>query len=266
MTALCANIPVRSEDDCFQRSSQTESLKEHLGILKKAAQPLIQKWNGKLLPVKGIDDPQKETFHVLSPVERLPMHPPVLGTETTANTGAPDNDVFSGETEPILDATGVASDTVEKRVADVLESTNMMGNQQHITVTQFWIDSLKQLEAAGEDREEDDFEQHGVFVQETTEAEDDDIPQFAVPVYVQATTAPSLGSQRKVRKTYRPEQINFDFMKGWTDTRGTALSPNKPPPPEEHISQLKNYRANKLRLADFFDPHDASSLNNEMDG
>ena len=263
MAALCADIPVRSEHGCFQRSPQREDLKEHLGILKKAAQPLIQKWNNKLLPVKGLDRPQQETIHILSPVERLPMHPPDLGTEKNANTGERNNDTFPGEAEPILDTHGVANNALEKRVADILESTNMMGNQQHITVTQFWIDTLKHLEAAGEDREENDYEQHSVLVQEATEAtEDDDIPQFAVPVYVQAPTAPSLSRSRKVRKTYRPEQINFDFMKGWTDTRDQILSPNKPPP-EDHISQLKNYRANKLRLADFFDPRDASKLNDE---
>ena len=252
LAAQCAQIPTTEDHGFFHRSARREMLREHLGILEKAAQPLAEKWNIRSLAMKGAEHPTKQSVQIMNPVERLPL------PSTTIYTGGGTHQ-FARERDQIYDANSIARETLEERVASALANINSvseMSIQQHTTVTQFWIAALKQLDDGDEEEfedtveneQDDEFTQGASASSPSIEAQDDGMPHFTMPAYSQAvTTAP-----RKLRRTYRPEQINFDFMKGWTDTRDQGLSTGSYPPPEEHISQLKNYRANKIRLSDFF--------------
>jgi len=252
MAADCAEIFNQDSNDVSRDAMERSILNEHRIVLKKASRSLLHKWSNKL----GRQSNTQAKVMILDPTE-LPTAiglktdddkagtvaglPPTLNTRVSpwppTRTSQDDTDVVDPEQN--------GKEAQEERINASLSRRTKQDDQSALSVTKFWIDVLGKLDDDYDEADEGLYEEDSKSDEMEDESNEDDMPQFTLPAYAQAAT-----SSRKKRRTYRPEQINFDFMKGWTDTRDQPLlGPN---PPIENLSKLKNYRANKIRLADFF--------------
>jgi len=226
-----------------QNSDKCSLLSEHLQILQKSAEPLSMKWNRKEPKTKNKERP---LLQILSPVERPSvLESNIRNRPSSAGSRALIHSLAYQSTSVTKD---VDKSLLEQRVFSAFSIKEILGK----TVVQFWIAALKQFseEYNGVSDTGNETQECASSRPNETQLEDFVVPQLTLPSYSQAAAA---SPGRRARRTYRPEQTDFDFMKGWIDTRNQAMSIGSIAPIEEQISQLKNYRANKIELANFFD-------------
>jgi len=131
-------------------------------------------------------------------------------------------------------------------------------------VADFWGKTLRSCEDTEEpsdtyrdllcdsDSDEGSGDGEGDRDREGVESSDEDVA-MTVPAYGRTAENIKAAAYRKPPKEFSAQQLCFDFMKDWKDTRGTELpETNVPNFPQEIVLKLKNYRANKIKLADFF--------------
>ncbi|CAB9512728.1 transposon protein [Seminavis robusta] len=230
------------------RGMQKESLKEHLTVLEKAPKQLTPKWQ------QQTGEECSKRRQMVNPTEKSPSQG--KGSEpgdvaTAASLAAKKPDSY----EP-YDPLVARNEFVEDQVAASLDScVSRISNQ---TVTKFWIRVLNSLDDSeiGDLQDDDEYARAATAspaddnaVASEDEDDDSDMPQFTLPTYAKGS-AP--GPKKKVRRTYRPEQVKMDFMANWKDLRDEAIDSSSDPPGEEVVSQLKNYRANKITLLELF--------------
>jgi hypothetical protein len=259
---LVANTLNITLDEIYDRRTrlhgQNEILYEQLAIVEKGAKPLRQKWQPKVektlsggkrhrpntTDIRPDDSVGKDEATALLPAQTPP--PPEAPAETTP-TKSPS--VPSQKINPLsYDPERSRKELLEELVAFKLRRT---GNAEGISVTKFWMRALGLLDDPVTVSDSGDEQEDAAETASNDEGGgDDDMPQFSVPAYAKATEATFPRQPRKARRTYRPEQVDFDFMKGWMDLREDPIESTDFK--EDDVSTLKNYRANKIPLSDFF--------------
>ena len=259
---------IRGREIARHGDAQRTNLGEQLDILEKAGKPFAYKWRVTMAPKREVS---LSEAHIVNPAEIFKAEADPTGNRIPSVAALPTISAPTTGTNKLGDVYGLSErekeipyDT-EETVTEALEewvvtkvSSDSSRRTGGVNVTKFWVDVLTHL---GNDEEHEDellqMQQQLEYDDTATDSTSqngvenkDDLPKLTLPTY--AKPAATSAKPRKARRKYRPEQINFDFVKNWQDTRGEPLG-DRSALEVENVSQLKNFRANKISLSDFFD-------------